>query len=524
MEAIRDGFAPSLEDLDTHVKQAAAFRAGSTDRPYYEVLEEERLNEGTSRAIEFSRQVADMHPSQRATLGPLAAALLKVGPSLPFKDIIEAAQQEDGSVYQFSKHQRQKANQILAVILETQAGEGRAFRDPTTPLIPEDQKDPTQALEEGREAKAGADAEQAVRDAAHESQAAEGERRTRVLGELIDQYGDVKAIPQDVLRESGLTEPTGPTDPIFSISRDLKPATVARFVKDLAQVPFEAEQQTIAVLTRPVLEEALLVARVPHAETIAKYGSEVLVPTSAVPFARATKGVSLLRRAAPRAVQEGIINVMQNRAGKDARREPPPDPVEDLTMLAFGLAVGGLGPEVLSGLGRAIDNLKADPAIVHPAAEIAPPVRGSLLEPAGVRVAPDVSIRTGDTVALRTAPSASIGRVIAQSEQGVTIRPDTGPAFLRSRGRVQVVEDVSPVVRPETPVEPAVVEPARAAPMEPGAAPARATPRDIPAAGTKEFTERSLAVRARLQAILDDPSQPKSVKRNTQKLFDRVCK
>jgi hypothetical protein len=459
---------------------------------------------------------------------------------------------------------------------------------------------------------------------------------------------------------------------------------------------FEAEQQLFSPITEPILLEAFTRARIPWAESLARLGSEVIVPSSLIPFTKGVRGLKLLaklRAAVPRAIQEGVINVQQNRAAKDIRGEPPPDIIEDLQMFGFGLIAGGLGPEVFNLIRRGIDKIRVDPPLVPvegvrgvaPAAEIAPTARGAPLETAGVRRAP----KTGDEVALVSDPSTPVGRIIAQSEQGVTIRPDTGPAFLRSRGRVQVFED-APSVRPEAPVEPAVVEPARVAPVEPGVqqlsgrplseqtasprlfhetsadnarrflddatipdeafsgragvfvtdtpelalgqrgrgatvildssrvsgrqrrppgqspemarelgtnfetedavagsvlevrfssealkadrvtnrwlqnveqfsqgkplrgrgpvltverqadgsalvrvgaevvepgvAPIRAAAREVPAAGTKEFTERSSIARARLQAILDDPSQPKAVRRDAQKLFDRVCK
>ncbi|KKN40293.1 hypothetical protein LCGC14_0735030, partial [marine sediment metagenome] len=110
--ALQQGFAPEANDLDVHVKQAAAFRSGSTNRPYQDVLEEERLDEGSRRAVRFQKSVEGLSPLQLSEFGVMAAGLQKEGlQASEYQRILETVRAGQ-PLDTFSSEQIEKANRI----------------------------------------------------------------------------------------------------------------------------------------------------------------------------------------------------------------------------------------------------------------------------------------------------------------------------------------------------------------------------------------------------------------------------
>ncbi|KKM01010.1 hypothetical protein LCGC14_1798720, partial [marine sediment metagenome] len=203
---------------------------------------------------------------------------------------------------------------------------------------------------------------------------------------------------------------------------------------------FEGEQRIFTPFTRPLINETLLAFGVPEdiAGTVAKYAAEFAVPTTFLAGGALLGKGKKLWQIARTLLGEGVVNMLQDRAARVVRGEAPQTKAEALFIFTAGM--GGRGALELAGVagGKLVRKfLNGEPPIaVRPDAEITPTAQGAPLETAGVR-----RIQTGDEVALVSDPSTPVGRIIAQSDQGVTIRPDGGgKPFLRSRERVQAVE------------------------------------------------------------------------------------
>ncbi len=109
---------------------------------------------------------------------------------------------------------------------------------------------------------------------------------------------------------------------------------------------FLGEQKIITPFTRPIIRETLEAFHVPEgiAETIAKYAAEILVPTTFIPIygqLGKTRGAAKLLKVG---MAEGVINMLQNKAGRKDRDEEEPDLLEDVTMFTFGFG-GRIGME-----------------------------------------------------------------------------------------------------------------------------------------------------------------------------------
>ncbi len=270
---------------------------------------------------------------------------------------------------------------------------------------------------------------------------------------------------------------------------------------------FAVEQEEIASRTRPKIEKALKFANVPAAETIAKFVAEVAVPSSVTPLGGFAKARAATRITA-RGIMEGTLNVMQDKAGRGERGEPPAQPFESAIMFAAGAVLGGLAPEVIGAFGRWIKT-----RVAAKTAQGVPQER-AITEVIAEATDESGAVRQDILAELSRDPDLARDAVLrrqAISEAGLEGRPEVAEP-----GRVVPVEPVTPA-----PVEAAVpVAPARA--VEPGAAVRQAAPAP-PTVKTRTLfgeevdtfaTERELGGIREAQAGLPLEERPRNIAQN----------
>lgn len=247
---------------------------------------------------------------------------------------------------------------------------------------------------------------------------------------------------------------------------------------------FAIEQQEIARRTRPKIEKALKIAKVPNAgaivtalspalgfaltqtgtidppklidfpapEATAKIVAEVGVPSSIAPLGRFGQAGRLTRMTA-RGITEGTLNVMQDKAGRADRGEPAATPIEAAAMFAAGAILGATAPELIGALGRMIRGKI-----------VAKTAQGIPKEKAIVSAVAEVTDEGG---VVRQDILQQLSRDPKLAQEAVRRRAAIIDAELE--GRAEFAE-------PEAPVraEPEVAAPAQAA--EPAPAPARGVP------------------------------------------------
>lgn len=479
--ALQQGFAPDADQLDIHVKQAAAFRSGTTNRPYQDVLEEERLDEGSRRAGRFRDSIKGLSPLQLAEFGVMAAGLQKEGlQASEYRRILEAVRASQ-PLDKFSSDQLDKANRIYRAT----EGKDLIVGEAPVPNVEDVMSTVTQQII-AVHGQADPVLEGIAQRMAAEGQTAEdiirtldlgegGQRGFLPLGPASEEVG-LKLEEATVGAEQVLTgigevgiaavEAVGVIpEAAFEISREVFQgdlagaaaeareaggATVTNILQawEGIQDIFEGEQRIFTPFTQPLIRETLITFGVPEgvAATIAKYTAEFAVPTTFLPGGALLGKGKKLWQIGRTLLAEGSLNVLQNRAGREVRGEDAPDIKEDLLVFTAGMA--GRGALELAGQagGKLVSRFLADdlPVAVRPAPELVPTARGAPLEVAAVRRPPP---QIGDSVALRSDPSVSVGTVVRQEPDGLIIRPsEGGRTFVKSRGRVQVVEGGAPDV------------------------------------------------------------------------------
>ena len=372
LRRLRESFMPDQPSAE--YMQAVAFRG---KRPIAELREEARDAEGGQRLSDFGRWWDMADDETRQSLRGLATGLIKEDmPASLFQRIVDSTRREDDSIYDYDEDLRERADRVLQGMFATVSGLHERLQEP-------------------------------VRIPTHTPAGSKFGSVRRGLGNLVGGAADLAAVPRlvagpfkalaeapvEVGRELLTGDPAGarrelgesvapirePIEAAIEIAREGIRGNLQGVVRELREarqeVPqaadidrawrgvnriFEGEQQIVTPFTRPLIHNTLTVFGVPekNASSIAKYAAEVIVPTT---FATGGAGLLGRGRSASRILlpllSEGVINVLQNRAGHRARGEPDPSRSEDIMMMAGG--VGGRGGGELLGAvgGKAIRGL-----------------------------------------------------------------------------------------------------------------------------------------------------------------------
>lgn len=391
LDALIWDFAP--EQPSAAILQALAFRQ---EVPPEQMIDYARQLEGRQRLKEFGRILSTegLNPSARAQLGVLSAGLIKEGVSnSDLMGMIDAAGRDDASIFTFDPEKRRGANR--AILAAQVAGfEGPAMRS-SEPMFPEGDRPAEPLLEPGLTAEAWQ--ARAPPPTPHEAYWAEQDRLAVAWRRLLDEYGVPEDVPAEELRKVGLRTPAGPGGPTdWSVWGGVKhfidhPDEIPGAIMSIIEAPFVVEQGLVTPFTRPVLEAVIEQTGIPNADTVAKYAAEFAVPSTLFPATTAFRALKSGDRllAVKAMLAEGIVNMMQNRAGRETRGEDPPSAFEDAVIFAAGAVGSVVLPGVLDKVvGKPISRglrmfRKAAPEV--PAPEI---MRGAPLEEPAIRRLP----------------------------------------------------------------------------------------------------------------------------------------
>ena len=362
------------ETPDAIYLQAAAFRG---DRPISELKEEAREAEGKQKAAEFGRWWDRATPGEHQVLRGMTVGLIKenMRPE-EYRRIAEAAQRDDDSIYDFDQDTRERAARVYRgssppgtiPAIPIDHGPGQSFREKLGSVgrgvrnLAEGAVDITSGISQGG-GRPLVDLIQGPVEIGRELLQGDLRGARREAGESVAGFREPFEAAIEIGREAVQRDLDGLMDELDEARREVPTVQeLDRAWRGLNQA-FLGEQQVVTPFTRPLIHETLTRFGVPEnvASEISKYAAEVVVPSTF-----ATGGAGLLGKGKTAAaiikttLAEGTLNVLQNRAGHEARGEPSPSLAEDISMFAGGVGgragaelVGSVGGKVLrSGLAK----------------------------------------------------------------------------------------------------------------------------------------------------------------------------
>ena len=353
-------FEPEQPSAD--YMQATIYRG---ERPLAELKEEAREAEGAQRAAEFGRWWDRATPGEQLTLRGMAVGLIKenMRPE-QYRRITEAARRDDDSIYEFDQDERERAARVYRGSAPTGAapaipidhGPGQSFREKLGSVgtgIGDIVGGASEAATSFNRAtlRPSIDLVQAPFEVGRELVQGDLGGARRELGEGIAPLREPIEAAIEIGRAAWQRDLDSLMDELDEAGREIPQVEELERAWRGVNRAFVGEQRIVTPFTRPLIHDTLTSLGVPddRASSIAKYVAEVIVPSTFL-----TSGAGLLGKGKSAGailrplLAEGSINVLQNRAGHEARGESAPSLQEDIQMFAAGAA--GRGGVELAGV------------------------------------------------------------------------------------------------------------------------------------------------------------------------------